>query len=215
MRENPMGIVSWTPAEHEIIRAGTISEAMVRLPHRTKAAIKSARKKLRLGAAHSRWTKAENRRLLKFRYEPNHKLARRFKNRTFEAVKHQKCVLGAAPPLVPWKTTELSRLERLYALAPRSVLLSTFPKRTWIAIIDQAETQGWRRIRKVATAYNEYREAVRSRAREDGISLGKLGAETSCGSYFLNSKVKTADLNKIARAVTFFGGRLVIDWQDE
>jgi hypothetical protein len=116
---------------------------------------------------------------------------------------------------MPWKTTELAQLKRLYPLAPRNVLLATFPKRTWIAIVDQAETQGWRRFRKVATAFNEYREAVRARAREDGISLGKLGAQTNCGAYFLNSKVKTVDFNKIARAVEFFGGKLVIDWQDE
>jgi hypothetical protein len=53
------------------------------------------------------------------------------------------------------------------------------------------------------------------RAREDGIAFLKLGAETGCGTYFTTVICKVADLNKIGRAVVFFGGKLVIDWQDE
>jgi len=65
------------------------------------------------------------------------------------------------------------------------------------------------------TSSNNLFEAVRARARADGIAIGKLGAEIGCGSYFANTGIKAVDLSKIVRAVEFFGGRLVIDWQDE
>jgi hypothetical protein len=52
-------------------------------------------------------------------------------------------------------------------------------------------------------------------ASEDGIAFAKLGMEISCGSYFLFSSRKRENYNAIAKAVEFFGGRLIIDWQDE
>jgi hypothetical protein len=116
---------------------------------------------------------------------------------------------------VSWKTTELAKLRSLWPLG-RSELMRAFPNRTWIAIMAAAGKHGLRRPKKPATCPNELREAVRRRAREDGIPLVKLGTETGCGTYYFSSSVtKTADLNKIARAVEFFGGRIVIDWQDE
>lgn len=60
-------------------------------------------------------------------------------------------------------------------------------------------------------------EQIRSRARDDGISLLALGAQSGCGRHILRPRrIPRADnFNKIAKAVEFFGGRLVIDWQDE
>jgi hypothetical protein len=215
MRAIPMGRINWKPAEQEIVRSCSISECLKLLPHRTKMAIKTARVKLRVGPRQCAWTKAEKRRLLKYCHEPVLKLAKRFKNRTLISVTRQKSVFSPSRSLNPWKTTDLAKLGKLFPSAPRNVLLSTFPARTWIAIREQAATQGWRRIRSFVTVPNELRDAVRIRAREDGISLGKLGIQTGCGSYFEDGGGKTVDLNKIARAVEFFGGKLVIDWQDE
>jgi hypothetical protein len=131
-------------------------------------------------------------------------------------VKHQRHILvGHLTPLTPWKTTELAKLELLWPSSLRENLLSAFPSRTWNAIKVQAEKQGWHRLRKLVTSPNELRDAIRRRAREDGIALAKLGAETGCGTYFTTAVCKIADLNKIGRAVEFFGGKLVIDWQDE
>ena len=42
-----------------------------------------------------------------------------------------------------------------------------------------------------------------------------IGIQTNCGHYFRDPSRLGEDYNKIARAVEFFGGRLVIDWQDE
>jgi hypothetical protein len=141
-----MGIVIWTPAEHEIIRTCSIAEAMARLPRRTKMAIKGARKKLRVGLPYHRWTKAENSRLRKFSHEPLARLARRFKARTSTAVRTQRALI-VGPVRTLWKTTEIAKLKRLYPSATRTDLLSDFPHRTWQAIEDQAEHIGLRRHR--------------------------------------------------------------------
>jgi hypothetical protein len=214
-----MGIILWTPAEHEIVRNSSFSEALVRLPNRTAMAIKAMRKNLRVGPPLVRWTKGEIRRLRKYCHEPILKLARRFTNRTADAVRHQRkamglCPLAASP--VSWKTTDMVILKKIYPSSPRNEILSTFPNRTWAAIKAKAEIQGWRRAKRAATGTNDLQEAVGTRAREDGISLGKLGRQTGCGTYFLNSRrSKKVDFNKIARVVEFFGGKLMIDWQDE
>lgn len=44
---------------------------------------------------------------------------------------------------------------------------------------------------------------------------GRTSTQTGCGSYFKNCQgTTTVVLKKIALAVEFFGGKLVIDWQD-
>jgi hypothetical protein len=188
---------------------------MVLLPHRTMMAIKSVRKTLQVGIPHRPWTNSERRKLLKYCHEPLSKLAPRFKTRSTDSVRHQRSCVSGVPGDVPWKTTELAKLKKLFPLAARADLLLTFPGRSWSAIRHQAENYGWRRAIRFATAPNELREALRLRAREDKVPLGQLGAQTGCGSYFKDGGGKRVDLNKIARAVEFFGGKLVIDWQDE
>jgi hypothetical protein len=138
------------------------------------------------------------------------------KRRTPSAVKHQHHLLVGRHlrPLTSWKTTELAKLKLLWPTARRGDLLAAFPNRTWLAIKVRAEKLGLHRSTKLVTSPNELREAVRRRAREDGIAFAKLGTETRCGTYFLQTS-KVADLNKIGTAVEFFGGKLVIDWQDQ
>jgi hypothetical protein len=54
------------------------------------------------------------------------------------------------------------------------------------------------------------------RHREEGARfILYLAAEIGCGYSFLKPrKPHTCDFNKVAKAVEFFGGRLVIDWHD-
>ncbi|WP_316196666.1 hypothetical protein [Bradyrhizobium sp. SZCCHNS3053] len=65
-------------------------------------------------------------------------------------------------------------------------------------------------------------DAVRQRCEEDGISVRDLDRELKTGAYFsshcLGSKARRRGrpvIQHIAKAVEFFGGQLVIDWQDE
>jgi hypothetical protein len=42
-----------------------------------------------------------------------------------------------------------------------------------------------------------------------------LDQEAGTGTYFAGTTPVREDYNKIAKPVEFFGGRMVIDWQDE
>ncbi|MCA6105351.1 hypothetical protein [Bradyrhizobium australafricanum] len=208
----------WKPEEDEVIRTSSFKEARHRLPHRTPNSIGSRRRLLRVGITRRPWTEGEKRRIIRHAGEPLDILAKRFKGRTKSAVKHQHALLVGCimRPVTTWKMTEITKLRQMWPTARRPELEAAFPNRTWGAIKVQAEKHGWRKNRPLLEYENELRNAIRTRAREDGIGLAKLGAETQCGTYFLqNRATKLPDLNKIGRAVEFFGGRLVIDWQDE
>jgi hypothetical protein len=57
---------------------------------------------------------------------------------------------------------------------------------------------------------------IKARAHEDGISQVRLAAELGFGKWFLTCRnAPRRDFNKLAAAVAFFGGRLVVDWCDE
>jgi hypothetical protein len=207
----------WTLAEIDIVKTYSVPEAKKRLPQRTTEAIRTRRTLLQVGVTRRPWTKAETERILRHGGEPLDKLARRFKRRTPNAVKHQHAFLVGCHrrPTNFWKTTEVARLNRIWPSSKRSELLAAFPGRTWGAIKIKAENLGLRRTKTLVECVDELRDAIRQRALEDGIGLMKLGAETRWGTFFARNMHKVADLNKIGRAVEFFGGRLVIDWQDE
>jgi hypothetical protein len=113
-----------------------------------------------------------------------------------------------------WTGAEELKLKSLWPVASNEQILSVLCRHAWHAIRIRAYRVGAKR-RKLFTCLNELRQEVRKRAREDGIPLRKLGTEIGHSTYFLKTQTKVADLNKIAKAVEFFGGRLVIDWQDE
>jgi hypothetical protein len=183
----------WTPAEYEIVRSNTVPEAVRLLPHRTREAIKFARKKC--DPRRQPWTAAQDRKILKYSHEPLPKLARRFRGRTERAVRHRRHLLvGYLNPLTSWKTTELTKLRSLWPSATHDDIQIAFPDRSWGAIKVSAKKEGLHRPHRLAASANELRDAIRRRAREDGISFAKLGAQTACGSYFAATAPKTADL---------------------
>ena len=59
-------------------------------------------------------------------------------------------------------------------------------------------------------------DQIRLRAKADGITFTALDRELKCGNYFLAMwrHSKRVNLRHVAKAVSFFGGTLVIDWQD-
>jgi hypothetical protein len=124
-------------------------------------------------------------------------------------------MLGCQRTLLPWTIPQAKYLERLWPIASKSELLVAFPKRTWNALRTFALTNGFIRPVREFTCANELRNAIRQRCREDRISIGKFSIESGSGSLIRNLKTKNVDYNKVAAAVAFFGGKLVIDWQDE
>jgi hypothetical protein len=208
----------WTPPEDEILRStkGSLAAVGELLPGRTYQGIKYRRRMLGLTPALFSWTKREDKRLLKHSREPIAVLAKHFKNRTPCAIRARRKALGLPmrPPNHSWFSSEIKRLESLYPTASREELIAALPRHIWFSIKKRARATGLMRIVQRRFAPPEsLHEQVRQRAREDGIAIAKLGAQTKNGSYFLRPPV-FENYNKIARAVEFFGGRLVIDWQD-
>jgi hypothetical protein len=63
--------------------------------------------------------------------------------------------------------------------------------------------------------HQEIIDQIRIRSKEDGIPLYKLDGVLGTGSYFqFNSTRRKANLRAVVKALDFFGGSLVIDWQD-
>jgi hypothetical protein len=216
----PMGnsFNRWTPAEDEIVRNNTIRGA-VALLSRSAAAVKTRRMGLdgvKRRKHPNRWTKREDLKIAKYRNEPLNKLARRFPKRTFLAVRARRFMLFGCKPIPWWTTAQEKSLWDLWPSTPRAAVMQAIKGRTWTAIKCRANLLGITRHSStpLLTCPNELKDAIRQRAREDGISLTKIGAEIGFPSYF-KPKAISADMNKIAKAVAFFGGRLVIDWQDE
>lgn len=63
--------------------------------------------------------------------------------------------------------------------------------------------------------HGDLAEEVRMRCKEDGIPIYKLDRILKTGTYFsYNAHRRRTNLAAIAKAVVFFGGHLVIDWND-
>jgi len=207
----------WTTKEDEIIRTVRCGrDAFKKLPGRTYHAVKSRRRQLGVRVA-DRWTRREDNKLIKYRHEPLREQARRFRCRTSRAIRARRRQLGISASIKrPWFGSEVKQLGSLYPRAGRSELLASLPRHTLRSIEKKARSLGY--LRQIALLFSEQdslHQQVRQRAKEDGIALRKLGKETDCGSYYCSRFAKREDYEKIARAVEFFGGRLVIDWQDE
>ncbi|MBO4226663.1 hypothetical protein [Bradyrhizobium neotropicale] len=209
----------WTLEEDEIVRKNSISVAAKLLDgRRTRGAIEERRKVVRKKKPDPIfWTKAEDKKLSRYQHESLEKLVRRFKNRrSRDAIKRRRMQLFSHHrPLLPWTKAEERRFTEMWASASKKELHEAFPGRTWSAMKSRAVVLRLDRTPTLKTGANELREQIRQRAREDGIAMYKLGKEIGCPSFFLEQRSPRADLNKIGQAVEFFGGRLVIDWQDE
>jgi hypothetical protein len=212
----------WTPEEDSIAKTSPTSrDALHKLPGRTLWGVQVRRRKLQvIGPKRGkRWTKAEDRKIKEHWRESLARLARRFRSRSLISVKARRRALGLGPTTrCPWRASDLKRLERMWPVATRIELIEAFRPHGWAGIKHVAHQNGWRRSNQteIVTLGNELRDAVRKRAREDGIALRKLEAEIGAGTYFSHPRgCKHEDYNRIARAVEFFGGRLAINWQDE
>jgi hypothetical protein len=103
----------------------------------------------------------------------------------------------------------------MWAPASKEELYAAFPGRTWRALRNRASKLGVDRTAAPQSCASDPRDQIRQRSREDGIALLKLGKEIGAMHYFRSRASRSDDFNVIAGAVEFFGGRLVIGWQDE
>jgi hypothetical protein len=170
------------------------------------------------------WTKAEEE--IALNNQP--KIAAALLGRTLAAVVVRRYILRHPTPPSPnryerFTALDLKRLKKLYATGDRKDLLEAFPKFDWGQIQRRARTLGLKR-KFLGTAdirikgHGELIDQIRIRAKEDGIALCRLDKILKTGTYFAYNSMqrinRRANLRAVANAIEFFGGILVIDWQD-
>lgn len=219
---NPLGRnqwkpVPWTRAEDHIVRNNSVADAVAMLPGRTNSMVRHRREKIGHSSPLLRWTAREDGMLRKYGHEPIRKLARRFKRRTAQAVSARRNYIGAHPkPKIFWTVADERKLERHWDTATMPALLAMFPRRSYSAICQRARKLGLsRQTKQLPDEEADLRAQIRERLAEDQIAIRRFGREIGCGAYFSGPKARRIHIAKIAKAVEFFGGRLVIDWQDE
>jgi hypothetical protein len=208
----------WTPEEDAILRANSVKQAH-RLLNRNIPAIKARRSAIGAVVKQKNWTAIEDRRIRKTARLPLAKIVRLFKNRTAAAISTRRIRLGCTKKrgsCEPWTGAEIRVLKQMWSTSKTADVVKALPRHPILSIRGMANTK--LRLRKAKTFdMASLYEQIRSRAREDGIPLLNLAAESGCGFYILRpqrSSDAPMNFNKVAKAVEFFGGRLVIDWCD-
>lgn len=207
----------WTAEEDQIVRSHSIKGAARLLPARTVGAVGARRLTLRVGASPNYWTKAEDRRILKTAELPMKKVLKRFKNRSAFAIRFRRqrlgCLTRRGPPAA-WRSTELKLLKELWPTSKLPEIRFVLTRHPSRSIRWKAQELGLQKVKTFDPT--DLIDQIKSRLREDGISSRRFAQEIGCGEGFLKRRPNARhDFNKIAKAVDFFGGRLVINWQDE
>jgi ssDNA-binding Zn-finger/Zn-ribbon topoisomerase 1 len=217
---NQWNPIPWTAEEDFIVKNNAVKIAYSLLPNRTRSMVKNRRDKIGHDCPRPKpWTKREDSRIRKYAHEGLSKLARHFgESRTIGSVRSRRDSLGLKPrPSRPrWLASDLKKLQRCWNTATTAELEAMFPNRNYCTISQFAARNGLpQRWKKVPAEGNDLRDQVRNRVKEDGICIKRFSCEIGCGTYFCGAPLRPIHIDKIAKAVAFFGGSLVIDWQDE
>jgi hypothetical protein len=209
--------LGWTEAEDDIVRSNTIAGATKILAGRSYSAVAFRRRTIGTAAPRRPWTKAEDRRIRKTAALPLNEAAKHFKDRSRISVRTRRLRLGIhrqRPSGSVWRGSEVKLLQRIWPTCKRSELAAAFPRHPINSVCGTASKLG---LRKVAPTFDpsDIIDQIRSRAREDSIATARLSLLCDLGSMLRRRRNPRHDFNQIARAVDFFGGRLVIDWQDQ
>jgi hypothetical protein len=170
------------------------------------------------------WTTREITRLCKHANTPLDQLVKLFPGRTPSAVKSKRTKIGATGEKnIVWTREQDDRLRELCAAGHSwseisrvtGIGLSTLRSRCLTKLLIRPNKP------KVKLTGDPFVDAVRQRAAQDGIGMRALDREIGTGHYFRsNCEQRVAggsppDMNAIAKAVSFFGGELEINWRDE
>lgn len=207
----------WTKHEDETVRTHSVPECVKLLPSRTRQAIICRRGTLGVAPDKARWTEAEMELLRSCKRKKLNSIVKLFPGRTRTAIERQRGVLGHAKKANPdWTNRQVEALVRLYPEGSREELKSA-TKRSWEAIRSRARHMGLTRKRKPRdTSHETLRQALRNRAREDGISLRGLARNVGVWPWkFRESGWRKLRLDEFEKCIAFFGGRILIDWQDD
>lgn len=121
----------------------------------------------------------------------------------------------------PFTPAEDAIMRTHYSTSNADEMRRRLPGRSVLCIIERAKRLKLRKIflgtsRKIPVeGHMELYDQIAVYARRAGISMTALDRELGTGQHFRKwTERKRANLFAIAKAVEFFGGKLVIDWND-
>jgi hypothetical protein len=165
---------------------------------------------------HWLWTRKEDE-LVKTLYPNYLNLRKALPRRSFEAIKARACGLGVTKKLIPWTTTDISRLRKLSSRETTfRELEAEFPGRNKDAIRAAAQYHKIKKKRRSlkSTGFGSY-DQIRRRATELNISMSDLDYLAGTRRFFQTSAwrcVAHPNGKIVFKAVAALGGRLVIEW---
>jgi hypothetical protein len=228
---------AWSAKEDAICLKMTSSETSQLLPGRTIKAIAQRRHVLRIRREETAsanctsrrqrapaWSAEEDAICLRLVPSATVKL---LPNRTFKAIEQRRQRLlnpqqkGSSRN---WTVEEITILRREWPTASHvKDLMLLLPDRDAHQIRAKASKLGVKRKwlgeqGTLLSGNKEILDQIVMRAKADGIALNKLDKVLQTGSYFAKSNYRVpsrrVNLSAVAKAIEFFGGSLVIDWQD-
>jgi hypothetical protein len=119
--------------------------------------------------------------------------------------------------LKQWTTSEDRILRQNIDRLDYVAIAKLFPNKTSHAVQGRAWYLGVRKgclQRPRSTGLSVY-DAVRLSGFEDGIAMHALDKELRAGKYFQDYHRRTLNWKKLARAVEFFGSKLMVNWNDQ
>lgn len=123
-----------------------------------------------------------------------------------------------------WNDAEDRKLRQLAETLCATDIAKIMPGRHYEAIRERAKKLGIKlrsRTKPHVMTGDPLIDAIRKRALEDGMSLMALDRELGTKGYFSSGAIAATKrgernrLDRIAKAVAFFGGELTINWKDE
>lgn len=206
----------WSVDDDAIVKSHPVAVAYEILKRRrSRVAILNRRRVIGLAIHRNFWTKTEDRRIRKTARLPIEKAQKFFKSRSQIAILKRRSYLGCTRPhdeKFAWFSTEVRLLSRIWPTCTRSDLAAAFPRHTVIAVCAKARNLGLKKTKKFDP--NDLLDQIKLRAKEDGIGLKSLAREIGRSESIFRRPRRRWNFNNIAKAVEFFGGRLMIDWQD-
>lgn len=122
-----------------------------------------------------------------------------------------------------WSGAELKIMRAFYPISSNKKMLQKLPGRSHDTISSQARRMKLRK-KYLGTSFEidleghrELIDQIRIRCKADGITFKYLDKVCGRKRYFAknNHRRQSVNLHVIVRALDFFGGKLVIDWNDK
>lgn len=120
-----------------------------------------------------------------------------------------------------YSAAEITLLRRFYPImTTKAVREKYLPKRSYQSVQRKARNIGLRKKfvgdgKPIVSRHGDLVDQIRLRAKQDGITFTALDRELKCGWFWRRHwRDRRINLRIVVKAVEYFGGTLLIDWND-